>query len=127
MIHFRYYQGMILMQKSTSHSYAREKFKNLTFEGHLQWKITFFYHHPSINFLKQRWFLIKEFSSSVEGKVVFHQMLSTRLFSIVSKPILIVVVVVDICVVFVKNMLGPKKVWSTSAFREGCPLFSIWE
>ena len=33
----------------------------------------------------------------------------TRLISIVSKPILIVVVVVDIDVVFVKNMLGPKK------------------
>ena len=28
-----------------------------------------------------------------------------------SKPILIVVVVVDIDVVFVKNMLGPKKIW----------------
>ena len=33
----------------------------------------------------------------------------TSLISIVSKPILIVVVVVDIDVVFVKNMLGPKK------------------
>ena len=33
----------------------------------------------------------------------------TRLISIVSKPILIVVVVVGIDVVFVKNMLGPKK------------------
>ena len=28
-----------------------------------------------------------------------------------SKPILISVVVVDMDVVFVKNMLGPKKVW----------------
>ena len=28
-----------------------------------------------------------------------------------SKPILIVVVVVDIDVVFLKNMLGPKKIW----------------
>ena len=28
-----------------------------------------------------------------------------------SKPILIAVVVVDMDVVFVKNMLGPKKVW----------------
>ena len=28
-----------------------------------------------------------------------------------SKPISIVVVVVDIDVVFVKNMLGPKKIW----------------
>ena len=34
-----------------------------------------------------------------------------RLISIVSKPILIAVVVVDIDVVFVKNMLGPKKIW----------------
>ena len=33
----------------------------------------------------------------------------TRLISIVSKPILVVVVVVDIDVVFVKNMLGQKK------------------
>jgi len=32
----------------------------------------------------------------------------TRLISIVSNPILIVVVVVDIDVVFVKDMLGPK-------------------
>ena len=37
--------------------------------------------------------------------------LVTRLISIVSKPILIVVVVVDIDVVFVKNMLGPKEIW----------------
>ena len=35
----------------------------------------------------------------------------TRLISIVSKPILIVVVVVDIDVVFVKNMLGSKEIW----------------
>ena len=35
----------------------------------------------------------------------------TRLLSIVSKPILIVVVFVDIDVVFVKNMLGPKEIW----------------
>ena len=34
----------------------------------------------------------------------------TRLISIVSKPILIVVVVVDIYVVFLQNMLGPKKI-----------------
>ena len=33
----------------------------------------------------------------------------TRLISIVSKPILIVVVVID--VVFVKKKLGPKKFW----------------
>ena len=37
--------------------------------------------------------------------------ISTRLISIVSKPILIVVVVVEIDVVFVKNILGPKKIW----------------
>ena len=37
--------------------------------------------------------------------------MKTRLISIVSKPILIVVVVVDIDVVFVKNMLGPKEIW----------------
>merc|ERR1711954_184597 len=35
----------------------------------------------------------------------------TRLISIVSKPILIVVVVDDIDVVFVKIMLGPKEIW----------------
>ena len=35
----------------------------------------------------------------------------TRLISIVSKPILIVVGVVVIDVVFVKKMLGPKKFW----------------
>ena len=35
----------------------------------------------------------------------------TRLISIVSKPILIVVVVVDIDVVFAKNMLCPKEIW----------------
>ena len=35
----------------------------------------------------------------------------TRLISIVSKPILIVVVVVVIDVVFVKKMLGPNKCW----------------
>ena len=34
-----------------------------------------------------------------------------RLISIVSKPISIVVAVVDIDVVFVKNMLGPKEIW----------------
>ena len=37
------------------------------------------------------------------------RILKTRLISIVSKPILIVVVVVDIDIVFVKNMLGQKK------------------
>ena len=35
----------------------------------------------------------------------------TRLISIVSKPMLIVVVVVVIDVVFVKKILGPKKFW----------------
>ena len=35
----------------------------------------------------------------------------TRLISIVSKPIIIVVVVVAIDVVFVKKKLGPKKFW----------------
>ena len=35
----------------------------------------------------------------------------TRLISIVSKPILIVVVVVVIDVVFVKKILGPNKCW----------------
>ena len=38
-------------------------------------------------------------------------MIQTRLISIVSKPMLIVVVVVVIDVVFVKKMLGPKKFW----------------
>ena len=43
---------------------------------------------------------------------MFGQELSkTRLISIVSKPILIVVVVVDIDIVFLKNMAGPKKIW----------------
>ena len=37
--------------------------------------------------------------------------MKTRLISIVSKPILIVVVVVVIDVVFVKKKLGPKKFW----------------
>ena len=37
--------------------------------------------------------------------------LKTRLISIVSKPILIVVVVVVIDVVFVKKMLGSNKCW----------------
>ena len=36
-------------------------------------------------------------------------MVLTRLISIVSKPIIIVVVVID--VVFVKKKLGPKKCW----------------
>ena len=36
----------------------------------------------------------------------------TRLISIVSKPISIVVVVVVIDVVFVRKMLGPNKCWS---------------
>ena len=35
----------------------------------------------------------------------------TRLISIVSKPMLIVVVVVVIDVVFLKKILGPKKFW----------------
>ena len=39
----------------------------------------------------------------------FQDKTETRLISIVSKPILIVVVVLDIDFVFVENMLGPKK------------------
>ena len=46
---------------------------------------------------------------SVHNTLSFYQI--TRLISIVSKPILIVVVVVDIDVVFVKNLLGPKEIW----------------
>ena len=42
-------------------------------------------------------------------KLSKERILKTRLISIVSKPILIVVVVVDIDVVFVKNMLDPKR------------------
>ena len=40
----------------------------------------------------------------------FESINTARLISIVSKPILIVLVVVEIDVVFVKNMLGPKKI-----------------
>ena len=39
------------------------------------------------------------------------KMCLTRLISIVSKPIIIVVVLVVIDVVFVKKKLGPKKFW----------------
>ena len=50
----------------------------------------------------------------------------TRLISIVSKPMLIVVVVVVIDVVFVKKMLGPKKLWSKKFCSKNKGLKKFW-